>query len=96
MVLHVLLKLLFCHVVGDFLFQSEYIAKGKTKNWYLLFVHCVLYALPFYLCFGYSWQLIVIASLHFPIDAMKSRWGLLNETADQALHYGLCLTYLIS
>lgn len=95
MIIETLVKLLFCHVVGDFLLQNEYIAKGKGQNWYLLFVHCVLYALPFYIGFGLCWQLGFIALLHFPIDAMKARWKMINEPTDQFLHYILCLTYLI-
>lgn len=90
-----IVKLVMCHLVGDFLFQSAYIAESKGKNWYHLFVHCMLYAVPFYLCFGWCWQLAVIAILHFPIDAAKARYNSISYTVDQALHYALCGLFMI-
>ena len=40
-------KMGMCHLLGDYFFQSEYIADTKGKNWYHLFIHCVLYSFPF-------------------------------------------------
>ena len=34
-------KMGMCHLLGDYFFQSEYIADTKGKNWYHLFIHCV-------------------------------------------------------
>ena len=88
-------KIIICHIVGDFLFQNSFLANTKGENWYHLFAHCVLYSLPFYLCFGFGWQLAVISVLLFPIDALKARYGKINSWQDQALHYLLCLVYLL-
>ena len=93
--IEIIFKLIMCHLVGDYFFQSPFLADTKDKNWYHLFIHCMLYALPFYLCFGWCWQLAVITLFHFPIDAAKARYGKLSYTADQVLHYLLALTYLI-
>ena len=34
--------LVFCHLVGDYVLQSDFIAKTKGSNWYHLFVHCAM------------------------------------------------------
>lgn len=64
-----------CHAVGDYLFQTDFLAKTKGTNWYHLFLHCMMYAVPFYLVFGWCWQLALVTIAHSPIDAMKARWG---------------------
>ena len=88
-------KLVLCHLLGDYFFQSPFLADTKGKNWYHLWIHCMLYILPFYLIFGWTWQLAVIGILHFPIDALKARWGKISYTTDQILHYLLLGVYLI-
>lgn len=87
--------IILCHAVGDYLFQIDFLAKTKGSNWYHLFLHCVLYAAPFYLAFGWCWQLALIAILHFPIDALKARWGKITYWQDQVIHYVLAVSYLI-
>lgn len=87
--------LIICHVIGDYLFQNEFIASTKGTNWYHLFIHCVLYAVPFLVVFGWCWQLALITVLHFPIDALKARYKKTTYLQDQALHYLLSMTYLI-
>lgn len=93
--LETIFKLILCHLVGDYLFQTPYLAETKGSNWYHLFVHCMLYALPFYLCFGWCWQLAVVTGLHFPIDLAKARYHKIGALTDQLLHYGACLVYLL-
>lgn len=88
-------KLIACHLIGDFALQSRHIAESKGSNWYHLFVHCMLYAVPLYICFGWCWQLWVVTLLHFPIDAAKARYKCLSYATDQALHYALLMLYLV-
>lgn len=90
-----LAKIFACHCIGDFLFQNSYIAEGKAKNWYILAVHCVLYGVPFCLCFGWCCQLYVVTALHFVIDAGKARYKKISHTTDQTLHLLIALLYLI-
>ena len=90
-----IIKLIICHLLGDYFFQSAFLSDTKGSNWYHLFVHCVLYGVPFYLCFGLCWQLAVIVGLHFIIDAAKARYHKISYVTDQVLHYALCLLYLI-
>jgi hypothetical protein len=93
--IELLLKLVFCHLVGDYVLQSDFIAKSKGENWYHLFVHCVLYCLPFYVVFGFTWDLLFIFLTHIYIDALKARYKLIDYTADQIMHYLILLIYLV-
>ena len=82
-------------MIGDYILQSDFIAKTKGENWYHLFVHCVLYIVPFYICFGTVWQLAAIFIAHLIIDPLKARYGKINYWQDQTLHYLTSLLYLI-
>lgn len=89
-----LFVILICHLIGDYVLQTRFVAESKGENWYHLFVHCLLYSVPFYLAFGWCWQLALVTIPHFPIDALKARYGKLNYANDQILHYILALSYL--
>lgn len=89
-----ILLIIFCHLVGDYVLQSDFIAKSKGSNWYHLFVHCVLYILPFYVTFGLTWQLGFIFVTHMIIDPLKARYNKINYVTDQVLHYIVTLVYL--
>lgn len=90
-----LLILIFCHLLGDYVLQTRFIAESKGKTFYHLFVHCLLYIVPFYIAFGFVWQLGLIFISHVIIDPLKARYGKINYLTDQALHYLILLVYLI-
>lgn len=100
--LNTLLILIFCHLVGDYVLQSNFLATTKGENWYHLFVHCVLYCLPFFIIFGMTWQLIYIFITHLIvdfsssplIDSMKARYNKISYLTDQICHYIVMLVYL--
>lgn len=94
-ILHTLLVLIFCHLVGDYVLQSNFLATTKGSNWYHLFVHCVLYCLPFFIVFGVMWQLVFIFLTHLIIDPLKARYNKINYPVDQVLHYLVMLVYFI-
>ena len=91
------------HMVGDYLFQSDYLAKGKRTDDYLMFAHSVLYTVGVHLvyllgfnkCLTYE-ELSFIMFTHMLVDIIKSR-GILKVNGkerediklivDQALHY---------
>ena len=87
--------LVLCHLIGDYVLQIDFIAKTKGENWYHLFVHCALYVLPFYICFGFVWQLAIIFIAHIIIDPLKARYNKINYWQDQVLHYLTSLLYLV-
>jgi len=92
--LNCILIIIFCHLIGDYVLQSDFIAKTKGDNWYHLFVHCALYCLPFYIVFGLTWQLILIFLIHIIVDALKARYKIINYTTDQIIHYVSALVFL--
>ena len=87
--------LIFCHLVGDYILQSNFIATTKGSNWYHLFVHCTLYSLPFFLTFGLTWQLSVIFVTHMIVDPLKARYGKINYLTDQIIHYLTLFVYFV-
>lgn len=89
-----LLKIIMCHLIGDYVLQSDFIAQTKGNNWYHLLVHCFLYIVPFYIVFGFDWKLIVILITHIVIDPLKARWNKINYVTDQILHYAIALIYV--
>jgi len=93
--LEIIVKLIFSHMLGDYVLQNGYIASSKGNNWYHLFVHCVLYTLPFYLFFGFDWRLGVIFLSHIIIDPLKARYKVITYPVDQILHYIVCCIYLL-
>lgn len=63
---------LFCHAIGDYILQSDWMATEKTKQSLAALCHVLTYAVPF-LFLRPSWiALAVIISTHFVID----RWRL--------------------
>jgi hypothetical protein len=60
------------HMVGDYIFQSHWMAQNKGKNSVAAFVHAATYTLPFTLITQSLLALAVILVSHFIID----RWRL--------------------
>ena len=79
-----------CHLFGDYVLQSDYIANNKGSDWYILFVHSALYCVPFIAVFGMRdnlLHLLYIFVVHFFTDAMKARVGKIGIWEDQIIHY---------
>lgn len=86
-IVETIVKVIICHVVGDYLFQTDYMAREKGKDWYLLFVHCVCYCVPFIYVFGMNLKVVALFIPHIWIDALKARYNEINIVTDQLLHY---------
>lgn len=76
-----------CHLIGDYVLQSDFIATTKGSNWYHLFVHCALYVVPFYIFFGFDWRIGILFGLHMIVDPLKARWNKISYPQDQVIHY---------
>jgi Na+/phosphate symporter len=95
--LGVILLLVWCHFVGDFILQTSYMATNKSKSNRVLTTHVLVYSLPF-LLFGPLFALITMV-LHFMTDWVTSRitsklwwyedkhWFFVVVGADQAIHF---------
>lgn len=87
--------LVICHLIGDYFLQSDFIAKTKGRNWYHLFVHCILYVVPFCIAFGLDLRLVIIFISHVIIDALKARYHAISYLGDQVIHYVIMIIYLV-
>lgn len=82
--------LIMCHLIGDYVLQNDFIAKTKGENWYHLFVHCVLYCVPFMIVDIFSLTGIILLFItHIIIDPLKARYNKITYTQDQLLHYAV-------
>ena len=68
---------LIAHGVGDYLLQSEWMAREKSKRSLAALVHSVTYLLPFLFLTQNPYTLAVIGGTHFVID----RWYLARHVA---------------
>jgi hypothetical protein len=62
---------LLCHLVGDYILQTDAMANRKTKSSLWALAHVVTYALPFLLITRSPAALGVIAGTHFFIDRFR-------------------------
>ena len=99
-----IIAIVWLHAIGDFIFQTRWMATNKSKNHNALSLHCITYMIPL---FFISWQFAIINGiLHYPIDYMSSQltthyYQKENERMffnvigiDQAIHFTiLLLTY---
>lgn len=60
------------HIVGDFILQSDWMAREKFRNSLACLIHVITYTLPFLLLTQSPETLLIIAGTHFAID----RWRL--------------------
>jgi len=93
------LLIIWLHWIADFVMQSDTVATNKSKNTWVLGLHCLTYSLPFVLV---GWKFALLNGiLHFPVDFVTSRltsyyWSIENRHAffvtigfDQAVHVSI-------
>lgn len=92
------IKALAAHFIGDFAFQSAWMAENKGKSYEVCFYHAATYTATFVLL-GVNLsplQLAIILITHFFIDLAKARWGLVKQIwVDQLLHFVIILLVLL-
>jgi hypothetical protein len=62
---------LFCHVIGDYVLQSHWMATNKTKSSRVALYHVLTYALPFLFLRPSLLAMVVIVGSHFLIDRYR-------------------------
>ena len=82
----VLYKLMACHMLGDYVLQSDYLARTKGENWWHLLAHCITYTVPFALAFGIDVRIAALFASHLIVDAQKARWNCIGYVQDQLSH----------
>lgn len=86
--------LLSLHMLGDYVIQTDFLAKHKAHSWWYLLAHCLTYTLPFAFVFGIDWRCAVLLATHLVTDEAKNR-GRITETVDQALHVATLSVYFL-
>lgn len=71
-------------------------AAAKGKDWYVLFIHCVCYCVPFVVVFGIDWRLAVMFVVHVVTDTLKARYKMISLTVDQFIHYVTAMLFLFA
>lgn len=60
------------HLVGDFLLQSDWMARNKARSSHAAAAHVLAYTFPFWLILQPTWSaLALIAGSHFLIDRFR-------------------------
>lgn len=62
---------LICHLMGDYVLQTDWMARTKISSLSAAIVHALVYSLPFTLITGFSWALFVIFATHVLIDRYR-------------------------
>lgn len=68
-------EMLLGHLVGDYIFQTDFLAQNKTTRSWVCLVHCLLYTFAVAVfCYAWFplWGYAFVCGVHFPID----RFGL--------------------
>lgn len=81
-----IVTIIFCHLVGDYVLQNDFLAKTKSHNFYHLLVHCALYCIPFAVIYGIDWRIAILFVMHLVVDFHKCI-KVFNYTIDQTFHY---------
>jgi len=83
-----ILLLLACHFIGDFGFQSKWMAENKGKNWEINFYHAATYTAVFIILAKISLAAtIILIGSHFLIEPLSCRWKVIKYIwVDQILH----------
>ena len=101
-----IILIVWLHFIGDFVFQTSWMANNKSDNLLALGSHSILYMLPL---FFISWQFAILNGvLHFGVDygtskltsyfweEEKTRLFFGTIGADQAIHFTiLFLSYAL-
>lgn len=62
---------LLCHAIGDYVFQSDWMAREKTKRWAPALTHAAVYSMPFLSLHPSAAALVVIVLSHAVIDRLR-------------------------
>lgn len=74
--------------------QTDYMAREKGNDLYVLLAHCVCYATPFAVAFGVDHRIVWLIATHFVIDEQKAKYKRFGLAIDQILHFIVALIFI--
>lgn len=91
------LSLAACHMLGDFVFQTDWMAARKLTNWKVRAIHVLVYSatfLPVLLFYYNAWAALLfflaLILTHFVLDSRRwvsgEKWPPKPIIVDQTLH----------
>ncbi len=86
-----LATIVMCHAVGDYVLQTDFLAKTKGDNFYHLLIHCILYCVPFAVVYGIDYKIVILFVMHVLADWEKCK-GIIGYAEDQILHYLIAIS----
>lgn len=96
----VFIRLLLAHVVGDFLFQTDYFCRKKIEGG-LCGLHIYLHSLLIFILswialwsFSSWWLALILGVAHLLIDSVKKRDNLASFLIDQVVHV-MCIGIVV-
>ena len=84
---------LLLHLIGDYVTQTDWMARAKVSKTFAALCHAVVYALPFLLLSRSPAAIVVIAATHFLIDRFRlARYVAFakNKATDWSLKWADC------
>lgn len=86
---------LLAHMLGDFVIQNDWMAKGKKNSSFVCALHVVTYMLPFLYCGLEWWQLFLIAGQHHVQDRGNFVMWFMKKTRKEVFATGPCAPWSI-
>lgn len=83
---------LLLHLVGDYVTQTDWMAKNKVNSWFPAIIHAFVYSLPF-LLIASPLQVLAIGGTHCIIDRFRLAKYLIfarNKMTDFSLKWNEC------
>lgn len=65
------MEILLCHLVGDYVLQDDWMARNKTKSWFVAGVHAFSYTLAYLWLTQSLFTLLIIGVTHLLIDRFR-------------------------
>ena len=81
---------IYAHLIGDYLFQNDWMALYKKKSSLRCSIHVVCYMVPFLLCGLAWWQLALIAAQHYAIDRTQFVVWFMKVNRQETFSTGPC------
>jgi len=86
---------IYAHLLGDYIFQNDWMALNKKQKTFPCLVHCFFYCLPFLFCNLIWWQILLIAIQHFIQDRTPMIIWLMKIKGSEAFATGPCSPWSI-
>lgn len=90
-----ILHWIYAHLIGDFIIQNDWMAKGKKNRSWICGIHVITYTIPFVLT-GLSWKVLgLIALQHFLQDRTNIVVWFMNIKGSGEFATGACSPWSI-